>query len=132
MCLHKYNCYLQFYLFQKFIMLSEKTIADGTQDIKISTSSLLSSTYLIKQFVWYMYVLESVLEKNLFTYYAVLQRQASMSKKFFFKFEVVKLITNTSSIFFFSLQILNCPKLKHKNKICSTLNKMCFQKFSCR
>ena len=41
-------------------MLSEKTIADGTQDIKISTSSLLSSTDLIKQFVWYMYVLESV------------------------------------------------------------------------
>ena len=65
-------------------MLSEKTIADGTQDIKISTSSLLSSTDLIKQFVWYMYVLESVLEKNLLTYYAVLQRQASMSKKFFF------------------------------------------------
>ena len=70
-------------------MLSEKTIADETQDIKISTSSLLSSTDLIKQFVWYMYVLESVSKKDLFTYYEILQRQASMSKKFFFQFEVV-------------------------------------------
>ena len=65
-------------------MLSEKTIADETQDIKISTSSLLSSTDLIKQFVWYMYVLESDSKKDLFTYYEILQRQASMSKKFFF------------------------------------------------
>ena len=40
-CLHNYNCYLQFYLFQKFNVV-KKTI-DGTQDIKISTSPHLPS-----------------------------------------------------------------------------------------
>ena len=85
-------------------MLSEKTIADGTQDIKISTSSLLSSTDLIKQFVWYMYL--NLLRKKIYLLTMQIYRDRPQClKSFFFQFEVVKLITDTSSIFFFYYRV---------------------------